>query len=217
MTRALILFAHGAGAPSSSAWMQAWTERLAAIGQVVPFDYPYVRAGRKMPDRQPTLVAAHREALAAARAAHPDADRVILAGKSMGSRIGCHVAAETPEGIDALICFGYPLRGGSGGMRDQVLRTLRTPVLFVQGSRDPLCPLDALAELLPHLSAPHDLFVVEGGDHSLEMSLRTAQKTGRTQAEWERATMQAVTHFLQAHGVLDRPEGGDGDARAEPG
>src|SRR5690606_19746205 len=41
MSKPLFLFAHGAGAPSASAWMQAWSERLGRIGRVRTFDYPY--------------------------------------------------------------------------------------------------------------------------------------------------------------------------------
>src|SRR5690242_19766131 len=97
--------------------MTAWAERLAALGDVVRFDYPYMRAGRRSPDRLPVLVAAHREALAAARAGRRGP--VVLAGKSMGSRVGCHVALE--ERVDALVCLGYPLRRAGGALRDEVL------------------------------------------------------------------------------------------------
>ena len=62
----------------------------------------------------------------------------------MGGRIGCHVALE--EKVAALICLGYPLcaMGDRTKLRDQVLRDLRTPILFGQGTRDSLCPLDLL-------------------------------------------------------------------------
>jgi uncharacterized protein len=78
------------------------------------------------------LVAAHRAALNAL-APEPAA---VLVGKSMGGRIGCHVANELAPGrVLALVCLGYPLVGGDGSLRDQVLLALRTPVLFAQGSR----------------------------------------------------------------------------------
>ncbi len=51
--RPSFVFAHGAGAPSSSAWMRAWRDGWATLGDVVAFDYPYMRAGRKAPDRCP--------------------------------------------------------------------------------------------------------------------------------------------------------------------
>ena len=51
MSRRLILFAPGAGAPSSHPWMQNWKRRLSEIGEVETFDYDYMRAGRNGPIR----------------------------------------------------------------------------------------------------------------------------------------------------------------------
>jgi predicted alpha/beta-hydrolase family hydrolase len=210
VTGPLVLFAHGAGASSASAWMTAWAARLGTVGTVERFDYPYMRQGRKTPDRLPALLAAHREALVAARARH-GADRpVVLAGKSMGSRVGCHLAAAlAAEGQPpaAVLCFGYPLRAaGTGKLRDEALRALPVPVLFLQGSRDPLCPLAELAALRPALRVAHDLFVVEGGDHSLEVGVRELARQGRTQEDWDRAALAAVAAFLARVGVAgERP------------
>jgi predicted alpha/beta-hydrolase family hydrolase len=205
--RPLILFAHGAGAPSSSPWMQRWAERLGSLGTVVPFDYPYMRQQRRAPDKLPTLIAAHREALAQARAGAKGA-AVVLAGKSMGSRVGCHLAVALATEADppaALICFGYPLSAaGSGVLRDEVLRQLTTPVLFLQGSRDPLCPLDALARVRPAMTAPNELFVVEGGDHSLAV----ARRRTALQDQWDDQILAAARQFLLAHGLSPGPEAG---------
>ena len=60
MSKPLFLFAPGAGAPSSHPWMRRWKARLQEIGEVETFDYPYMREGRKRPDRLPQLIAAHR-------------------------------------------------------------------------------------------------------------------------------------------------------------
>src|SRR4051812_25298141 len=129
MTRPSFLFAPGAGAPSSHPWMQRWKERLARIGDVATFDYDYMRRGSRRPDPLPLLIAAHRQAL---RDARTNGQAVILIGKSMGGRIGCHVSLE--EQVTALVCLSYPLCGGGDPrkLRDKVLRELRTPVLFVQ-------------------------------------------------------------------------------------
>lgn len=189
----LFLFAPGAGAPSTSAWMQAWRERLATLGHVVTFDYPYMKAGRRMPDRAPVLIAAHAAALAQARAAHPGADRVFLIGKSMGSRMGCHLALETP--VTGVVCLGYPLvSGSSGAKRDQVLLELRTPILFVQGTNDELCPLDELEAVRAKMRAPNQLFVVAGGDHSLELSRARSQRDAV--AASHAAVLAAITTFV---------------------
>src|ERR1041384_2508315 len=128
-TAPTILFAPGAGAPSSSAWMRDWAARLSPVGRVLPFDYPYMLAGRRSPDRQPVLVAAHRDAYERARADH--SGPVVLAGKSMGSRMGCHVAVEVTTKPAALVCFGYPLVGQHGKPRAEVLRARQDPSLFL--------------------------------------------------------------------------------------
>jgi uncharacterized protein len=119
----------------------------------------------------------------------------------MGSRIGCHLAVERP-GIAALVCFGYPLRSGAtGALRDQVLLALRTPILFLQGSKDPLCPLDDLAAVRARMTAPNQLHVVTGGNHSLEVGVRDLKAAGQTQEDVDRAVLAAVVDFLAAHGV----------------
>jgi len=194
--RPLILFAHGAGAPSASGWMSGWARRLAVVGGVVTFDYPYMRAGRKTPDRQPALIAAHRAALADARAHRIGPGPVVLAGKSMGSRIGCHVAVEAPEDVSALICFGYPLRGPGGGLRDAVLLALRTPILFVQGTRDPLCRLTELDAVRARMAAPSALHVAEEGDHSLVVSKKGLAARGESQEVVDGRVLDAIRSFL---------------------
>jgi uncharacterized protein len=198
MAAPLVLLAPGAGAPSTSAWMEGWARRLGALGQVVRFDYPYAKAGRHRPDRLPVLLEAHRAALAAARAAHRGP--VVLAGKSMGSRVGCHLALEEP--VDALVCLGYPLRGITGALRSEVLVALRTPILFVQGTRDPLCPLDALEDVRRRMAAPNALHVVEGGNHSLEVGVRALRARGEAHEDVDRRILEAIRSFLVARRVL---------------
>jgi predicted alpha/beta-hydrolase family hydrolase len=191
----LIVFAHGAGASSASGWMRAWAARLSALGTTIAFDYPYMRAGRKMPDPLPELIGAHRRAIDGARATH-DGD-VVLAGKSMGGRVGCHVALEEPS-VKALVCFGYPMisPGKRSTVRDAVLLELRIPVLFVQGTRDPLCPLDRLQDVRGRMRAPSHLHVVEGGDHSLIVARSTLKSGGMTKADVDGQVLAAVKQFL---------------------
>jgi uncharacterized protein len=191
----LFLFAPGAGAQSTHPWMQQWKERLQTIGDVEIFDYTYMREHRKRPDPLPKLIAAHRQALAAAGKKHPNT-ATILIGKSMGGRIGCHVSLE--EKVDGLVCLGYPLcaMGDRTKLRDEVLRALNTPILFVQGTRDSLCPLDLLKRVRADMKAPNFLHVVEGGDHSLRVPKRQLQGTGETQEDVDQQILKAITGFV---------------------
>jgi len=191
----LILFAPGAGAPSAHPWMQNWKRRLSDIGHVETLDYAYMREGRKRPDPLAKLIAAHREALNDARKRHP-AESTILIGKSMGGRVGCHLSLE--EKVDGLVCLGYPLcaMGDRTKLRDEVLRALNTPILFVQCTRDPLCPLDLFERVRAEMKTQNVLHIVEGGDHSLRVPKRQLQATGKNQEDIDQRIFQAIVGFV---------------------
>ena len=193
--KTLILFAPGAGAPSSHQWMQNWKARLFEIGAVETFDYDHMREGRKRPDPLAHLIAAHREALHRAQERH-HAESTILVGKSMGGRVGCHVSLE--EKVEGLICLGYPLcaMGDRTKLRDEVLRALTTPILFVQGTHDSLCPLDLLERVRAEMKVPNFLHVVEGGDHSLRVPTRQLHAASETQEDINQRILEAIVKFV---------------------
>src|SRR5215212_3222555 len=194
MSRPFFLFAPGAGAPASHPWMQNWNRRLESIGRVAVFDYEYMRQGRRRPDPLPQLIATHRRALTENRSA---GEPVILIGKSMGGRVGCHVSLV--EQVAGIVCFGYPLCGGGdpAKLRDKVLRELATSVLFVQGTRDTLCPLPLLEPVLSEMKAPNWLHVVEGGDHSRLVRKRDLKVSGKTQEQVDDAILEAIENFVR--------------------
>ena len=190
----LILLAPGAGAASSHPWLQEWKKRLSGIGAVETFDYDYMRERRKRPDPLSKLIAVHREALAKAREKH--IAKTFLIGKSMGGRVGCHVSLE--DKVDGLICLGYPLcaMGDRTKLRDEVLRALTTPILFVQGTRDSLCPLDLLKRVRTEMKGPNALHLVQGGDHSLRVTKHQLQASGQTQEDIDRQILQVIADFV---------------------
>jgi uncharacterized protein len=194
MESLLFLFAHGAGAPSAHAWMQRWAKLLATIGVVSTFDYPYMIEGRKRPDPLPKLIAAHGKALAEARQSHRGP--IVLIGKSLGARVGCHLALR--EVVAAIVCLGYPLcaAGDPEKLRAEVLRGLSTPVLFVQGTRDPLCPLNLLELVRREMVASNELHIVEGGDHSLLVSRSHLKLSGETQEHVDNRILEAIGYFV---------------------
>jgi predicted alpha/beta-hydrolase family hydrolase len=189
------LLAPGAGAPSSHPRMRTFARLLGSIGRVEPFDYSYMIERRRRPDPLPKLIAAHRAALSALRESHDGP--IVLAGKSMGGRVGCHLALVEP--VAAVICFGYPLCGAGdrSKLRDQVLLELRTPAMFVQGTRDPLCPLELLEDVRKRMKAPSTLHVVEGADHSLLVAKTKLKTAGSTQGEADDRIEPAIALFLR--------------------
>jgi uncharacterized protein len=177
--------------------MRLWADLLGTVGLVRVFDYPYMIEGRKRPDPLPKLMAAHRLALRQLKDSH--GGPAVLIGKSMGSRVGCHVSLE--EKVTALVCLGYPLCGGGdpAKLRDQVLREIRTPVLFVQGTRDPLCPLPVLERVRTEMVAPNEVHLVNGGDHSLGVTKSELKASGKTQDDVNREILQRIREFVERY------------------
>jgi predicted alpha/beta-hydrolase family hydrolase len=198
ISRPLFVFAPGAGADSSHPWMQHWNRLLANIGEVIRFDYPYMREGRGRPDPLPRLIEAHRNVVTCARM-QVHGGPVVLIGKSMGGRVGCHVA--TIERVEAVVCLGYPLCGAGTPMklRDQILRVLATPILFVQGTRDPLCPLELLEQVRKEMTARTALHVVEGGDHSLRVGKRQLKARALTQDAVDQEIAAQIAKFVDGN------------------
>jgi len=102
------------------------------------------------------------------------------------------------EEVSGVVCLGYPLRGQRGRLRDEVLLALRAPILFVQGSRDPLCPIDLLEPVRARMKAASSIHVVDGGNHSLEVGVRALAKRGETQEAIEEAVLAAIAAFLRS-------------------
>ncbi|XP_038875374.1 KAT8 regulatory NSL complex subunit 3 [Benincasa hispida] len=194
----VVVFAHGAGASSSSEWMIRWKDMLGKAlhaVEVVTFDYPYISGGRKSPPKAEKLVPYHVEIVKRTIAKYPG-HPLILAGKSMGSRVSCMVACEEGIHASAIICLGYPLKGLKGDVRDQMLLQVTVPIMFVQGSRDALCPLEKLEDIRKRMKSISGLHVIDGGDHSFQISKKYLQGKGSSKDEAENLAAQALATFV---------------------
>ncbi|GMN31631.1 hypothetical protein TIFTF001_003335 [Ficus carica] len=195
----VVVFAHGAGAPSSSDWMIRWKDMMGKAlhaVEVVTFDYPYMSGGkRRAPPKAEKLVDFHADVVKEAVAKYPG-HPLILAGKSMGSRVSCMVACKEDICASAIVCLGYPLKGMGGAVRDEILLQLTVPIMFVQGNKDALCPLDKLESTRKKMKSVSDLYVIDGGDHSFKIGKKHLQANGSTQDQAEDLAVQAIATFL---------------------
>jgi len=176
---AALVLAHGAGGGQSSSFMVRAAREMTARGiTVATFDFPYITAGRSVPDKAPVLEAHWRAVLADARGrAEFRRVPIYIGGKSMGGRIASQVAAAGVDDVSGLIFFGYPLHppGRPEQRRDAHLPAIGIPMLFIQGSRDEFGTSAEIRGLLPQLHAA-ELTEIADGDHSF----KTRQKiTGR--------------------------------------
>ncbi|MGI9584164.1 MAG: alpha/beta hydrolase family protein, partial [Acidimicrobiia bacterium] len=169
------LLAHGAGAGQDHPWMRAMRHDFAEVGfAVMTFNYAYTEAGRKAPDRLPKLIDVHVSAADHLAGEFPD---VVVAGKSMGGRVGGHVVAEQGFAAKGVVYLGYPLVAlGKSEPRDVThLSTIAVPQLFVSGTRDRMGPKELICEV--SAAVPDgECFLIEDGDHSLV----PLKRTGRT-------------------------------------
>jgi predicted alpha/beta-hydrolase family hydrolase len=164
---AMLVLGHGAGSSMTSPFLTGFCEQIAGLGVATHrFDFPYMRAGRRSPDRAPVLIESYREAWS--RAVELAAGLPVLAGgRSMGGRIASMAAA---EGMPAagLVFLAYPLHppGRPERIRDAHLYDLQMPMLFLQGTRDAFAQPALLADVLERLGARAELVSIEGEDHS---------------------------------------------------
>ncbi len=169
----VFIFAHGAGNDMSSPFIVTISQHLQERGiSVIRFNFPYKVQGKKMPDRAEVLENSWRRVIEWVTARF-DFDGLFIGGKSMGGRVAATIAGEFAA-VDGVIFLGYPLHpaGKFDSQRDEYLLPLEKPMLFVQGTRDPLARMDLLQDTLNHIRDRATLHWVEGGDHSFRVLVR---------------------------------------------
>jgi predicted alpha/beta-hydrolase family hydrolase len=200
-----VLLAPGAGAGRDHPFMVAVRSGLAALGiTTLAFDYAYRAAGRKAPDRLPKLLAVHE---AAYQRLSERVSRVVLVGKSMGGRVGSHLAGGVegaPGSADpvpaGLVYLGYPLVpiGSQEPRAVDHLGRIAAPQLFVSGSRDRMAPLHLIEEVVGSLTGAR-LHVIDDADHGFHVPKRT----GRTSDDVLAEIVEVVAGFAaQASGGM---------------
>ena len=167
-----IVIAHGAGAGMDHPFMVGFSRAMNDLGMAtLRFNFLYMEAGRRSPDRPPVAIAAWRAAFENAVARAPVGEPVWASGKSFGGRMASVAVA---EGMAAagLVFLGYPLHppGKPDRIRDEHLYGIEVPMLFLQGTKDPFATPAVLGPVIERLGDRATLHVIEGGGHSLERS-----------------------------------------------
>ena len=181
----VLVLAHGAGADMNHQYMVYFADKLSSADLAVArFNFRYTDEGRRSPDKQSVLEDTYREAVQQVTDERSPSS-LFVGGKSMGGRIGSHIVAGGTQ-ADGLVYLGYPLHppGRPERIRDAHLGDIKAPQLFVEGTRDPFCPLETLAEVIGKRRLKADVVVIDDGDHSLKVRKSSGRST--TQA-WDEA------------------------------
>lgn len=181
--KAVMILAHGAGAPMDSLFMELLAEALAGQGiESVRFEFPYMvkrrEDGRKRPpDRQPALLAAFEDQVSLAREELGSQVPLLVGGKSMGGRMATLLAAGKFRDNDGVACYGYPFHppGKLDRWRTDHLDKVAVPLLVVQGTRDPFGKPDELKAQgqIPGLTR---LCWLDGGNHDFQPLARQPEQ-----------------------------------------
>lgn len=193
---ARFLFAHGAGTPMDSQFMQVLAQGLCALGiEVIRFEFPYMaqrRTGgsRRPPNTMPQL----RDCFRAQIARQPGDLPLYIGGKSMGGRVASLLADESFEQglIAGLVCLGYPFhpQGKPDKLRTEHLVGIACPMLIVQGDRD---PLGSRAEVACYgLAQAIEIAWLKDGDHDF----KPRRASGLTQARHWQSALEVVAQFM---------------------
>jgi len=175
---ASIVITHGAGSNCQSPLLMAVAEAFAGAGfHALRCDLPYRQKHPAGPPR-PGSAERDREGLSRAVAAMREITPsfVLLGGHSYGGRQSTMLAADSPELADALLLLSYPLHPPRKPeqLRTQHLPELRTPALFVHGTRDPFGSTEEMQTALAAIPAPHALVTLEKMGHELSPSAAPA-------------------------------------------
>ena len=176
--RACFVFAHGAGAGMTHAFMEAAAQGLAERGVAsLRYQFPYMEKGSKRPDPPGIAHAAVRAAVAEA-ARRCAGLRLIAGGKSFGGRRPSQAqAASPPAAVAGLAFLGFPLHpaGKPSDDRAKHLADVDIPMLFLQGTNDKLAELTLLEPVVRKLGRRATLHLVEGADHSFHVPARSGR------------------------------------------
>ncbi len=175
-----LILTHGAGSNCNAPLLVAISETFAGHGYVVVrCDLPYRQERRTGP---PFPGNAERDRVGlrntVAVLSKNVSGRIFLGGHSYGGRQATMLCAAEPDLVSGLLLLSYPLHPPRKPeqLRIQHLPNLRTPSLFVHGTRDPFGSVEEMTKALQLIPAKTELMKVEGAGHDLGFKGKTEQK-----------------------------------------
>lgn len=166
-----LILTHGAGSNRDAPLLAALDRVLTRCGlRVIRANHAFREARPAGPPRPGDAARDRqrlRELVESARAG--GANKVYLGGHSYGARQSTILASELPGLADAILALSYPLHPPRrpSELRTAHLPGLRTPVLFVHGSRDPFGSIEELSGALALIPAKTRLVEIAGAGHEL--------------------------------------------------
>lgn len=194
----LFVFAHGAGAPLTSDFMEKVATGLAKQGiRVARFNFNYMQqrietGSRRPPERAPHLIKQFMDVIQTLN------QPMVIGGKSMGGRMATLLAAQEPaellQNVKGIACLGYPFhpQGKPEKLRTEHLPAIKQPVAIIQGSRDKLGDKE---EVEGYSLPDHFQWCwLEDGDHDFKPRV----KSGLTQQQHIQSSIDFLVAYIRS-------------------
>jgi predicted alpha/beta-hydrolase family hydrolase len=169
-SKCIMTLAHGAGAGMHHSFMVALSQSLSEAGiATLRFNFPFTENKKGRPD---TPAVAHQTIEAAILKGQKLFPKLPLfvAGKSFGGRMTSQYMALHPnDAIKGIIFYGFPLHapGKPSIERAEHLKDVRSPMLFLQGSRDEFATWKLIEKVTSSLPLA-ELIKIEGANHGFK-------------------------------------------------
>lgn len=168
--KCIFTLAHGAGAGMDHSFMEMLATSLSGAGiATLRFNFPFAEHKKGRPD---SPAVAHQTIEAAVSKAHQLNPQLPLfaSGKSFGGRMTSQFLASNPESaVKGIVFYGFPLHPSGKPSTDRAdhLKTIKMPMLFLQGSKDTLATWELIETVRGSLPKA-TLVKLEGADHSFK-------------------------------------------------
>ncbi len=166
----ILTLAHGAGAGMNHDFMISISKLLAEKEiATLRFNFPFMENKKGRPDVPATAQKTVEAAINKAHQLFPSLP-LFVSGKSFGGRMSSQYMATKPAvEIKGIIFFGFPLHqfGKPSTDRAEHLKSVKVPMLFLQGSRDELASYDLIEKVCASLRLA-TLVRIEGANHAFK-------------------------------------------------
>jgi predicted alpha/beta-hydrolase family hydrolase len=169
--KSVLVLAHGAGAGMTHSFMENLAVGLSELSiGTVRYNFPYMEKGSRRPD-VPAVAEKTVGAVLANTLEVFSGIPIFLGGKSFGGRMSSqYVANKNPSGVNGIVFYGFPLHapGKPDNQRAGHLKSIKIPMLFLQGTNDALASLPLIEKVCEELPSA-TLVKFEGADHSFKI------------------------------------------------
>ena len=168
--KAIMTLAHGAGAGMHHEFMVTLSTSLAEAGiATLRFNFPFTENKKGRPDTPAVAHQAITAAIAKAKKLFPKLP-LFVSGKSFGGRMSSqYMSLNHDEAVKGLIFYGFPLHapGKPSIERAEHLKEVRSPRLFLQGSKDEFATWKLITKVCSSLPLA-ELVKIEGANHGFK-------------------------------------------------